>query len=86
VRQSLTALCGGKAVSAHDYPTLQDSLEPGRRHEYLQRLQKLLDGRSDKTVFIRAPGKMAYGDVVNVIDVAKSAGAQPIGLQVDQLE
>jgi biopolymer transport protein ExbD len=50
------------------------------------RLQKLLDGRSDKTVFIRGPRKMAYGDVMKVIDIAKSAGAQPIGLQTDQLD
>lgn len=50
------------------------------------RLQKLLDGRDRKTVFIKAPGEMAYGDVVKVIDIAKGAGAQPIGLQVDQLE
>lgn len=50
------------------------------------RLQELLDGRSDKTVFIRAPRQMSYGDVVKVIDIAKGVGAQPIGLQVDQLE
>ena len=50
------------------------------------RLQKLLDGRSDKTVFIKAPRNMSYGDVVKVIDIAKGAGAQPIGLQVDELE
>jgi biopolymer transport protein ExbD len=50
------------------------------------RLHKLVDVRSDKTVFIKAPGNMSYGDVVKVIDIAKSAGAQPIGLQVDQLQ
>jgi biopolymer transport protein ExbD len=49
------------------------------------RLHKLVDGRSDKTIFIKAPGNMSYGDVVKVIDIAKSAGAQPIGLQVDHL-
>ena len=50
------------------------------------RLHKLLDGRSDKAVFIKAPRKMSYGDVVKVIDLAKGVGAQPIGLQVDQLQ
>jgi len=49
------------------------------------RLHKLVDGRSDKTAFIKAPRNMSYGDVVKVIDIAKSAGAQPIGLQVDRL-
>jgi biopolymer transport protein ExbD len=41
------------------------------------RLRQLLDGRSDKTIFIEAPRKMSYG-VVKVIDIAKGAGAQPI--------
>jgi len=50
------------------------------------RLQKLLDERERKTVFIRAPSKMAYGDVVKVIDIVKAAGAQPVGLEVDNLE
>jgi biopolymer transport protein ExbD len=50
------------------------------------RLEKLLARREFKAVFIKAPRKMSYGDVVKIIDVAKSAGAQPIGLQVDQLQ
>jgi biopolymer transport protein ExbD len=49
-------------------------------------LQELLDGRERKTVFIKAPSKMAYGDVIKVIDIAKGVGAQPIGLQIDRLE
>lgn len=51
-----------------------------------RRLQRMLAGRSNKTVFIVAPSKMSYGDVVKVIDLAKGAGAQPIGLQVAQLK
>ena len=39
----------------------------------------------EKTVFIKAPRSIRYGDVVKVIDAAKVAGAQPIGLQVDDL-
>jgi biopolymer transport protein ExbD len=49
------------------------------------RLQELLNGRSIKSIFIKAPRKMIYGDVMKVIDIAKGAGAYPIGLQVDQL-
>ena len=40
----------------------------------------------EKTVFIKAPKSVKYGDVVKVIDAAKQAGSQPIGLQVDDLE
>jgi biopolymer transport protein ExbD len=39
----------------------------------------------EKTVFIKAPTSVRYGDVVKVIDAAKSAGASPIGLQIDDL-
>ncbi len=39
----------------------------------------------EKTVFIKAPKTIPYGDVVKLIDGAKMAGAQPIGLQIDDL-
>lgn len=40
----------------------------------------------EKTLFIKSPRSIKYGDVVRVIDAAKQAGAQPIGLQIDDLE
>ena len=39
----------------------------------------------EKTVFIKAPKSVKYGDVVKVIDAVKLAKAQPIGLQIDDL-
>ncbi len=39
----------------------------------------------EKTVFIKSPRSIKYGDVVKVIDAVKLAGAQPIGLQIDDL-
>ena len=39
----------------------------------------------EKTVFIKSPKSVRYGDVVRVIDAAKEAGASPIGLQIDDL-
>ncbi|MGB7068450.1 MAG: biopolymer transporter ExbD [Pyrinomonadaceae bacterium] len=39
----------------------------------------------EKTIFIKSPTSVRYGDVVKVIDAAKIAGAQPIGLQIDDL-
>lgn len=39
----------------------------------------------EKTIFIKAPRSIKYGDVVKVIDSVKVAGAQPIGLQIDDL-
>ncbi|MGD9628278.1 MAG: ExbD/TolR family protein [Pyrinomonadaceae bacterium] len=39
----------------------------------------------EKTIFIKSPTSVRYGDVVKVIDAAKLAGAAPIGLQIDDL-
>ena len=39
----------------------------------------------EKTLFIKSPRSVRYGDVVKVIDAVKVAGAQPIGLQIDDL-
>ena len=39
----------------------------------------------EKTLFIKSPRSVKYGDVVRVIDAVKQAGAQPIGLQIDDL-
>jgi biopolymer transport protein ExbD len=41
--------------------------------------------RIEKTVFVKAPRALHYGDVVKVIDAIKGAGASPVGLQVDDL-
>ena len=43
------------------------------------------DDRIEKTVFVKAPRSLKYGDVVKVIDAIKGAGANPVGLQVDDL-
>ena len=39
----------------------------------------------EKTIFIKSPKLVRYGDVVKVIDAAKAVGASPIGLQIDDL-
>ena len=41
--------------------------------------------RIQKTVFIRAPRNIPYGEVTRVIDGLKGAGAEPIGLTLDDL-
>ena len=43
------------------------------------------DQKIEKTVFVKAPRSLKYGEVVKVIDAIKGAGASPVGLQVDDL-
>ena len=40
----------------------------------------------EKTVFIKAPRAVSYGEVTKVIDAVKTSGASPIGLQIDGLD
>ena len=39
-----------------------------------------------KTVFIKAPRSLPYGEIVKVVDAVKTAGADPISLQIDDLD
>ena len=40
----------------------------------------------ERTVFIKAPRALSYGDVAKVVDAVKAGGARPISLQIDGLE
>ncbi|HJP93140.1 MAG TPA: biopolymer transporter ExbD [Pyrinomonadaceae bacterium] len=42
--------------------------------------------RIEKTVFIKAPRSITYGEVARVLDGLKGTGAEPIGLQLDDLK
>lgn len=55
------------------------------RAEMLSRLDLPEDSRIEKTVFIKAPRSIPYGEVAKVIDGLKGAGAEPVGLQLDGL-
>jgi biopolymer transport protein ExbD len=44
------------------------------------------NGNVVKTVFIKAPRNIGYGNVVKVIDAVKMAGAEPMALQIDYLD
>jgi biopolymer transport protein ExbD len=55
------------------------------RAEMLDRLDLPEQVRIEKTVFIKAPRGMPYGEVLRVMDGLKGTGAEPIGLQLDDL-
>ena len=58
-------------------------------HAYRADLRSRIDlpeeYRIEKTVFIKAPRSIPYGEVAKVIDWLKGAGAEPVGLQLDDL-
>jgi biopolymer transport protein ExbD len=85
---------------ADDMGTIEDSerlrkaltslfQERTRNHVYSDEMRSRFDVPEDdrilKTVFIKAPRAFTYGEVVQVIDSVKGAGARPVGLQLDSL-
>ena len=44
------------------------------------RLKEVYENRRDKTMFIMAAGSLRYGDIVYVIDSAKGAGVDRVGI------
>jgi biopolymer transport protein ExbD len=44
------------------------------------RLRNIYDQRKDKTMFLIAAGTLRYGDIINVIDAAKGAGVEKVGI------
>ncbi len=43
-------------------------------------LRSVFDTRMHKTLFITASGTLKYGEVMSVIDAAKGAGVQRVGI------
>jgi biopolymer transport protein TolR len=82
-----------KAVTLNNEPfgdvTDTEKLQNKLREIFTQREQNgvIREGTNEveKTIFIKSPKSVRYGDVVKVIDAVKSVGASPIGLQIDDL-
>jgi len=65
------------------------NMQPAKTLDELQsQLRRALEGRPTelKAVFLKAPRELNYGEVAKVIDVMKSAGCAPIGLQIENLD
>jgi biopolymer transport protein ExbD len=45
-----------------------------------ERLRNIFEQRKDKTMFIAAAGTLRYGEIVEVIDAAKGAGVEKVGI------
>ena len=51
--------------------------------ELESRLRNIFDQRKDKTMFLIAAGTLRYKDIVDVIDAAKGAGVEKVGIVTD---
>jgi len=56
------------------------------KHELAHRTDLSDEEKLERTVFIKAARSIPYGEVAKVIDGIKGAGAEPVGLQIDDLD
>jgi biopolymer transport protein ExbD len=49
-------------------------------------LQDIFKTRNDRTVFVNAAPDLLYNDVVSLIDIAKGAGVDKVGLMTEQIQ
>jgi biopolymer transport protein TolR len=49
------------------------------------RLREVFETRNDKTLFLMAAGTLRYGEIVQVIDAAKGAGVQRVGVVTESM-
>jgi biopolymer transport protein TolR len=64
-----------RGLSVNHQPVSLAQLEPFLRDVY--------QTRSDKTLYVSAAGSLPYGAVVDVMDAAKGAGVQRLGIVTD---
>ena len=72
VSQIVIEYTGDRKISINKSDTTIQELE--------DRLRKIYEERKDKTLFIAADGTLRYGDIVEVIDAAKGAGVEKVGI------
>ncbi len=54
--------------------------------ELEERLRTIFEDRKDKTMFISGDGTLRYGDIINVIDAAKGAGVEKVGIVTEGMK
>ena len=54
--------------------------------ELEEKLRTIFEDRKDKTMFIDGDGTLRYGDIINVIDAAKGAGVEKVGIVTEGMK
>ncbi len=66
-----------RSMAVNKQPVARESLE-----EYLR---GVFETRKDKTMFIAGAGTLRYGDIIEVIDAAKGAGVEKVGIVTERM-
>lgn len=66
--------------------TLAVNRQPVALPELQQKLSTIFRDRQDKTLFVIGDGRLPYGQIVEVIDAAKLAGVQQVGIVTEGMK
>ncbi len=59
--------------------------QPVTVRELETRLRDIFETKKDKTMFIAADGGLRYGEIIEVIDAAKGAGVEKVGIVTEEM-
>ena len=76
-RQIMLELTADRQIAVNSHPVAFDALETF--------LRTVFEARDDKTMFIAGAGTLPYGEVVRVIDAAKGAGVEKVGIVTERV-
>ena len=73
-------------VSVDARGDLKINLEPVTRQKLGDRLTEIFKTRNERTMFIQGDTELLFNSVVDVIDIAKGAGVDKIGLITEKIQ
>jgi len=67
-------------LSIRQDSSIDINTEPVPRYQLADKVKSIFANRKDKLIFIKADGRLVYGNVVEVMDICRGAGVETIGL------
>jgi biopolymer transport protein ExbD len=77
IDQIVVEYTGERKLTVNSQPVTIDQLQT--------RLRGIFESRVTKTMYIMADGRLRYGDIVRVIDAAKGAGVNRVGIVTEAM-
>ena len=59
--------------------------QPVQLKDLEDRLRDIFETRKEKTMFIAADGGVRYGEIIQIIDAAKGAGIEKVGIVTEEM-
>ena len=72
-------------VTVGDHAEIEINKIPTDFNSLGSKLREIYSARANKDMFISASSRLAFGDVVRVIDISKGAGVAEVGLICEEL-